>query len=436
MSVARGKATDFSCVTTKNITMKGANFLEKLLDNQPVEWKKLGEVFITRNGYTPSKSNPEYWEGGTIPWYRMEDIRENGRILSDALQHITPKGVKGNGLFKANSIILATSATIGEHALITTEALANQRFTNFEVKEDFKDKLFPKFIFYYFYIIDDWCKKNIYVGNFPSVDVLQLKKLDFPIPPLSVQSRIVEILDKFTAMEAELEEQLQAELELRKKQYAYYREQLLNFSYTPPPSEFNVVYKKLGEACDFQNGFAFKSSLFKEKGLPIIRITNISGGRVTDEDYKYFDSSDYPKRVEEFRVSQGDILIAMSGATTGKIGWYDNEVPAYLNQRVGRFIPNSDVLNNRFLYHYLQMKGEHLYLMAGGGAQPNLSSTDIKEKFPIPLPPLSEQARIVEILDKFDTLTNSISEGLPLEIQLRKQQYEYYREQLLAFPHS
>ena len=120
MSVARGEATDFSCVTTKNITMKGANFLEKLLDNQPVEWKKLGEVFITRNGYTPSKSNPEYWEGGTIPWYRMEDIRENGRILSDALQHITPKGVKGNGLFKANSIILATSATIGEHALIST----------------------------------------------------------------------------------------------------------------------------------------------------------------------------------------------------------------------------------------------------------------------------------------------------------------------------
>ena len=111
--------------------MKGANFLEKLLDNQPVEWKKLGEVFITRNGYTPSKSNPEYWEGGTIPWYRMEDIRENGRILSDALQHITPKGVKGNGLFKANSIILATSATIGEHALITTEALANQTFYEF-----------------------------------------------------------------------------------------------------------------------------------------------------------------------------------------------------------------------------------------------------------------------------------------------------------------
>ncbi len=197
-----------------------------------------------------------------------------------------------------------------------------------------------------------------------------------------------------------------------------------------------VEWKKLGEVCDFQNGFAFKSSLFKEKGLPIIRITNISGGRVTDEDYKYFDPSDYPKRVEEFRVSQGDILIAMSGATTGKIGWYDNEVPAYLNQRVGRFMPNSDVLNNRFLYHYLQMKGEHLYLMAGGGAQPNLSSTDIKEKLPIPIPPLSVQSRIVEILDKFTAMEAELEEQLQAELELRKKQYAYYREQLLNFSYT
>ena len=186
--------------------------------------------------------------------------------------------------------------------------------------------------------------------------------------------------------------------------------------------------------CDFQNGFAFKSSLFKEKGLPIIRITNISGGRVTDEDYKYFDASDYSQRVEEYKVVKGDILVGMSGSI--KIGWYDNENPAYLNQRVGRFIPKTEIINKRFLYHYLRLQETNLYLMAGGGIQPNLSSRDIQEKLQIPLPPLSEQARIVEILDKFDTLTNSISEGLPLEIQLRKQQYEYYREQLLAFPHS
>lgn len=435
MSVARGKATDFSCVTTKNITMKGANFLEKLLDNQPVEWKKLGEVFITRNGYTPSKSNPEYWEGGTIPWYRMEDIRENGRILSDALQHITPKGVKGNGLFKANSIILATSATIGEHALITTEALANQRFTNFEVKEDFKDKLFPKFIFYYFYIIDDWCKKNIYVGNFPSVDVLQLKKLDFPIPPLSVQSRIVEILDKFTAMEAELEEQLQAELELRKKQYAYYREQLLNFSYTPP-SEFNVVYKKLGEVCKVQRGASprpITKYLTDDKlnGIPWIKIGDTKVGE------KYIEDTQERITQEGARKSRllqkGDFVLSNSMSygrpyilgISGCIhdGW------ASLSEISNSVLPD-------YLYYYLSSNEVQHYWTGkiNSGSVSNLNSEIIKQ-LPIPIPPLSEQARIVEILDKFDTLTNSISEGLPLEIKLRRQQYEYYREQLLDFRH-
>ena len=437
MSVARGKATDFSCVTTKNITMKGANFLEKLLDNQPVEWKKLGEVFITRNGYTPSKSNPEYWEGGTIPWYRMEDIRENGRILSDALQHITPKGVKGNGLFKANSIILATSATIGEHALITTEALANQRFTNFEVKEDFKDKLFPKFIFYYFYIIDDWCKKNIYVGNFPSVDVLQLKKLDFPIPPLSVQSRIVEILDKFTAMEAELEEQLQAELELRKKQYAYYREQLLNFSYTPP-SEFNVVYKKLGEVAELVRGNGLSKKDFAPEGIPAIHYGQI---------YTYYGNETKgtisfvtPETASKLRkVFCGNVVITNTSENledVGKALLYSGESEAVAGGHATIIRCSEYLLPKYFVYYTMTYSFfDQKRKLAKGTKVIDVSATDLA-RIEIPLPPLSEQARIVEILDKFDTLTNSISEGLPLEIQLRRQQYEYYREQLLAFPHS
>ena len=445
MSVARGKATDFSCVTTKNITMKGANFLEKLLDNQPVEWKKLGEVFITRNGYTPSKSNPEYWEGGTIPWYRMEDIRENGRILSDALQHITPKGVKGNGLFKANSIILATSATIGEHALITTEALANQRFTNFEVKEDFKDKLFPKFIFYYFYIIDDWCKKNIYVGNFPSVDVLQLKKLDFPIPPLSVQSRIVEILDKFTAMEAELEEQLQAELELRKKQYAYYREQLLNFSYTPP-SEFNVVYKKLGEVCelvtDFTAAGSFASNAKNVKYLNnpdfalLVRTTDLKQKFQNEDRFIYVDKKAY-EYLWRVKLDVESIIMPNVG-NCGEVYFVSPEQLPYSHCVLGpnALLIRSNIANQKFLFYLFHSADFQAKLskITSSTGQTKFNKTNLKQ-LPIPLPPLSEQARIVEILDKFDTLTNSISEGLPLEIQLRRQQYEYYREQLLAFPH-
>ena len=188
-----------------------------------------------------------------------------------------------------------------------------------------------------------------------------------------------------------------------------------------------VEWKKLGEVCEFQNGYAFKSSLFKETGLPIIRITNINGGGITDEDYKYFDPSDYPKRVEEYRVVQGDILVGMSGSI--KIGWYDKENPAYLNQRVGRFIPKIETINKRFLYHYLRLQETNLYLMAGGGIQPNLSSTDIKRKLLIPLPPLSVQSRIVEILDKF----TSLEAELEAELDCRKRQYIYYRELLLDF---
>lgn len=90
----------------------------------------MSEIFEMKNGYTPSKAVTEYWENGIIPWFRMEDIRKNGRILSDSILHITPQAVKGGKLFHANSIILATTATIGEHALIIADSLANQQFTN------------------------------------------------------------------------------------------------------------------------------------------------------------------------------------------------------------------------------------------------------------------------------------------------------------------
>lgn len=92
-----------------------------------VEWKKLSDVFDIKNGYTPSKNVPEYWDNGTIPWFRMEDIRLKGGILSDSIQHISPEAVKSSGLFPANTIIVATTATIGEHALVIVDSLANQQ---------------------------------------------------------------------------------------------------------------------------------------------------------------------------------------------------------------------------------------------------------------------------------------------------------------------
>lgn len=194
-----------------------------------INWKMLSEVFDIKNGYTPSKANKEFWKNGTIPWFRMEDIRENGRILNDSIQHITPQAVKGGKLFPANSIIVATTATIGEHALITVDSLANQRFTFLSKKVNRYNELDMKFFYYYMFVIDEWCKNNTNVSGFASVDMNKFKKLMIPIPPIEEQERIVAILDKFDSLVNDISEGLPAELTARRQQYEYYRNKLLTF---------------------------------------------------------------------------------------------------------------------------------------------------------------------------------------------------------------
>ena len=189
-----------------------------------------------------------------------------------------------------------------------------------------------------------------------------------------------------------------------------------------------VEWKPLGEVCDFRNGFAFKSGLFKDIGLPIIRISNINGKEIDLNDLKYFDIVDYNINLSPYEIQKGDILIAMSGATTGKIGLFNKDSLAYLNQRVGKFIPNTKFLNNKFLYHVLLSKTDYLYTMAGGGAQPNLSSNKLMEQLVIPIPPLSVQTKIVQILD---TMT-AITAELTAELSMRNKQYQYYRDKLLS----
>ena len=197
---------------------------------QSVTWMRMCDLFDMRNGYTPSKTNVEYWENGTVPWFRMEDIRQNGRILSDSIQHITSSAVKGGRLFPANSFIIATTATIGEHALIIADSLANQRFTNLKVRKSLIDKVNIKFLYYYMYIVGAWCKNNTNVSGFASVDMKKFKKLLIPIPSISKQQRIVAILDKFEVLVNDLSQGLPAEVAAVQEQYEYYRNKLLSFS--------------------------------------------------------------------------------------------------------------------------------------------------------------------------------------------------------------
>ena len=189
----------------------------------------IADLFDLENGYTPSKNNNEFWEGETVvPWFRMEDIREHGRILGDATQHITRKAVKGE-LFPADSIIISTSATIGEHALIRVPSLSNQRFTYLVLKETLAEMVNIKYIFYYCFRLGDYCRAHLNQGNFASVDMSAFRRFMFKLPSIEKQNEIVSILDRFDKLCNDISEGLPAEIEARRKQYEYYREKLLNF---------------------------------------------------------------------------------------------------------------------------------------------------------------------------------------------------------------
>ena len=380
-------------------------FLEKLLDGAEVEWKTLDEIFYLKNGYTPSKGVKEYWENGSIPWFRMEDIRENGRILNTALQKVSESAVKGGKLFPANSIIIATSATIGEHALITIPFLANQRFTVLSLKPEYIDKFNIYFLYHYCFTLDNWCQKNTTMSSFASVDMNGFRKFPIPIPPLSVQTEIVRILDALTA--------LTSELILRQKQYEYYREKLLS------EEELEKV------------GFEWKTLDQISENLDSKRKPITSGLRTSGK-IPYYGASGIVDYVKDYIFDGDFLLISEDGANllarntpiafsaSGKI-WVNNHA---------HILKFETYEERRFIEFYLNKIDLTPYI--SGAAQPKLNKKNLNSiKFPIPSIP--EQQRIVSILDKFETLTNSITEGLPLAIEQSHKRYEYYRELLLSF---
>ena len=157
-------------------------------------------------------------------------------------------------------------------------------------------------------------------------------------------------------------------------------------------------YRKLGEICDFRSGFAFKSNKFTKIGEPIIRISDIQNEEIDDSNLVYFDPKSYTEDLSKYLIYPDDILIAMSGGTTGKIGINTSNRTYYLNQRVGVFRENKKYLNHRYLFYFLHTKSEESLKISAGAAQPNLSTAQIKS-FLIPVPSLSEQQSIVDYLD-------------------------------------
>ena len=264
---------------------------------------------------------------------------------------------------------------------------------------------------------------NAGMGN-PKLMSNVMSKIKLPVPPLEVQREIVHILDSYTAFNNELKEQLEKELAARQKQYEFYRDALLTFKniddtiLNERTNELElsgvVRWMKFGDSCELKAG----------KAIPALEISS-----ECNEEYNYpcYGGNGLRGYVREYNNVGCHPLVGRQGALCGNVCYAADSFYATEHAIV---VTPKDVYNPRFLYYLLKVAKLEQYKTAG--AQPGLSVARL-EKIELPVPPLSEQQRIVDILDRFDALCNDITSGLPAEIEARQKQYEYYRDKLLTF---
>ncbi len=390
-------------------------YLERLLEGEAVEWKTLGEVGTFVRGTSFQKKH--FVEKGIGCIHYGEIYTRYGLFAKRTISYLNEEIANKARKAAYGDLIIATTSENDDDVCKSTVWLGTESIVVSNDACYYHHTLNPKYVAYFFRTNEFQKQKRAYITGtkVKRVNANDLAKITIPVPPLRVQARIVEILDKFTQLEAELEKELEAELEARKKQYAYYRDQLLNFSQYPPLN-VNIEWKTLGEVCSILRGRRLTKKQLSEEGkYPVFH-----GGL---EPIGYYDESN----------RKGDTTMVINvGASAGTIGYSQND---FWSSDGCFCISDTPLALSRFIFYVLQSKELQIKGKVRKAGIPTLDS-NILEQLPIPLPPLSEQRRIVDILDRFDTLTNSISEGLPKEIVLRRKQYEYYRDALLNFPRA
>lgn len=288
-----------------------------------------------------------------------------------------------------------------------------------------------RFLYYWLSIV---MKSYVYAGmGNPKLMSNQVERIKIPIPSLEIQQKVVEILDKMTGYVTELTAELTAELTLRQKQYAYYRDQLLTFpSQSDSDESLSVRWLKMGEFGEFIRGSGMQKKDFVESGFPAIHYGQIytKYGLTADETFTFV-TDELASKLRQ--ADKNDLLIATTSEN-------DEDVCKPLAWMGGKTAISGDMMifrhseNVKYLAYYFQtaiFQADKKRKITGTKVR-RVSSADLSN-LTVPIPPLTEQKRIVEILDKFDKLTSDLSEGLPREIELRQKQYEYWREQLLSF---
>ncbi len=361
--------------------MSSLSYMEKLLDGVEVEWKALEEVVKIQRGKRLVKSQLE--TSGNYAVYQNS---------------MTPLGYYHESNVKADTTFIISAGAAGEIGYSDVDFWAADDVYLLLTP----DNIESKFLYYFLLLQQYKILAQVRRASIPRLSRTAIEKLQIPMPSLEIQAKIVQILDTFTELTAELT----VELVGRKQQYAYYREQLLTF-------DDEVAWKPLEEIVQLQRGKRLVKSQLETFG-----------------DYAVYQNSMKPLGYYHESNVKSDTAFIISAGAAGSIGysnidfWAADDVYFFLT-------PNT--IESKFLYYYLLTQQYKILAQVRRASIPRLSRT-VVEKLEIPIPTLAEQQRIVTILDKFDILTTSLTEGLPREIELRQQQYEYYRELLLSFP--
>ncbi|PQA84108.1 restriction endonuclease subunit S [Limnohabitans sp. TS-CS-82] len=390
--------------------MSGEDFLDKLLAGVAVVWMPLGQVgeFIRGNGM----QKKDFVEAGFPAIHYGQIYTRYGLAANTAFTCVEEGLAKRLRKAKNNDLLLATTSENDEDVVKPLAWLGNEVAISGDMML-FKHKQNVKYLAHYLQTNEFQEQKRKYItgAKVRRVSSGDLSKITVPVPcpdnpkkSLEIQAEIVRILDAFTQLTTELT----AELTARKKQYKHYRDQLLSFA------DGVVEWKTLGEVAKIGTG------------------SHDTQDAVDDGTYVFYARGREPLRLNSFDFDETAIITAGDGAGVGKVFHYAQGKYA-LHQRAYRIVP-SEVMEPRFVYHCM---ASHFYAYIQK-ASVSSSVTSLRRPmfldFPIPVPPIAEQARIVAILDKFDALTNSLTEGLPREIELRQKQYAHYRDLLLSFP--
>lgn len=301
------------------------------------------------------------------------------------------------------------------------DALLNQRVCKITSKDE--RVVLNSYIFHFLGPKLKKIEKSIIGSTVKHLSAKVINSIHIPLPPLPIQQEIVRILDKFTELKEELTAEITAEITARRKQFEYYRNLLLTFG-------DEVEWKTLGNiSINTYSG-----------GTPQANNPEYYGGDIPwlrTQEVRFMDIYDTEMRITQAAlensaakwIPENCVIIAISGATAGRCAI--NKIPLTTNQHCCCLEIDPKQANYRYVFYWVSSQYEQLKSL-GQGARSDLNSGIIK-RYPIPIPPIEEQERIVAILDRFDVLYNDLTSSLTAEIETLQKQYEYYRDKLLSF---